>query len=131
MDGNNDKFTYSYSAPTESERREIDGIRKQYLPKEESKLEKLKKLDRIVNNPPKIVGIILGVVGTLIFGLGLTMCLEWNMTAWGAVVAAVGLIPAVSAYFAYKYILRSGKQKYGAEILRLSNELLGQDGKGE
>ena len=39
-----DKFEYKYSAPSLSERQQIDSIRNQYLPKDkkEEKLEKLK-----------------------------------------------------------------------------------------
>mgnify|MGYP001624302669 CR=1 FL=1 len=42
------KFRYSYSAPTESERREIDSIRRAYLPQSEqmSGLERLRLLDK-------------------------------------------------------------------------------------
>ena len=131
MNNNDGKFTYSYSAPTESERREIDGIRRRYIAQEPTKLERLKRLDARVNNPPKIVAAVMGVAGVLIFGSGLAMILEWSIYVWGAVVAAVGLAPAIGAYFAYKSLLRNRKQKYGEEILRLSDELLGESGKKE
>ena len=45
MNGPNDKFEYTYAAPTERERREIESIRKAYLPDEAGeKLRRLRKL---------------------------------------------------------------------------------------
>lgn len=120
------KFTYSYEAPTETERREIEDIKKDYEPrtKEENKLEKLRALDKKVKLPPLIAAIVLGVVGTLIFGTGLTMALEWNLILWGTVVMVPGFILAAIAYPVKKHILKRNKQKYGEEILKLSEELL-------
>ena len=42
----NEKFEYKYEAPTLEERKEIDSIRQQYLPKNKtvSKMERLREL---------------------------------------------------------------------------------------
>ncbi|MBQ8178608.1 MAG: dihydropteridine reductase [Clostridia bacterium] len=123
----NEKFEYTYTAPTEAERREIMSIKNNYaptLPKKETKLERLRKLDSKVSNTATIVALILSVPGFLIFGTGMTMVLEWSLISWGIVVSAVGVIPMALAYPAYKHVLNKGKKKYGAEILKLSEELL-------
>lgn len=80
------KFNYSYSAPNESERREIESIKKQYIsaPKKEDKLERLRDLNKRVMQPPLIISLTIGIVGTLVMGVGLTMVLEWNIVAWGS-----------------------------------------------
>ena len=124
-----DKFDYKYSAPTEEERREIDNIRRQYTPRDKSKtrLERLKKLDAKVKNTALAVSLTVGIVGCLIFGLGLTMVLEWNLLLWGVIVAAAGAIPMIFAYPLHKYALKKGKQKYAEEILKLSDELLNEN----
>ena len=71
------KFEFTYSAPTETERKEIEFIRNQYQTNNKNeKLQQLKNLDKKVNNIPTCVAIILGVIGILVFGLGLTMILE-------------------------------------------------------
>lgn len=122
-----DKFTYNYSAPTKEERREIQDIRRRYDTKEndsDSKLEKLRKLDRKVKNLPSIISLSLGICGTLIFGLGLTMVLEWQKLVFGIVVMLVGGILAAVANVVYNILFTKSKQKYGAEILKLSEELL-------
>lgn len=121
----NNKFECTYSAPTESERREIEAIRRSYVPQEsESKIERLKRLDNKVKTPPFIWALSVGIVGTLIFGLGLTMILEWQLELWGALVAAVGFCPIGIAYPLYNKLLKKQKEKYQAEILKLSEEIL-------
>ena len=122
----NEQFNYKYSAPTEEERKEIDSIRRQYAPQtqEESKIEKLRRLDALVKNSATFWGLALGILGTLIFGLGLAMILEWSLWLWGALVAVIGAVPASIAYPVYKYVLKKYKDRHGAEILRLSEELL-------
>ena len=124
----NNQFNFKYTAPTEEERKEIDSIRRQYSPQEktETKLERLRRLDGLVKNTAIIWSLVLGVVGTLVFGLGLTMILEWNILLWGIVVMATGSIPMALAYPVYKWILKKYKNRYGDEILRLSNELLNE-----
>ncbi len=127
----NNKFNYKYIAPTEEERKEIDSIRRQYAPQEktETKLERLRRLDGHVKNTAIIWSLVLGVVGTLVFGLGLTMILEWSMLNWGILLMAVASIPMAIAYPVYKLTLNKGKAKYGDEILRLSEELLNESEK--
>ncbi len=122
------KFHYHYVAPTEEERKEIAGIRNQYVQErtQESKLERLRRLDSCVKNVAKGVGLTLGVVGTLVFGLGLAMVLEWR-TLWGILVASVGGAITGLAYPVFSWVLKRNKKKYGGEILRLSEELLSDE----
>lgn len=125
---NNNQFNFNYAAPTEEERKEIDSIRRQYAPQEktESKLERLRRLDALVKNTAIISSLCLGVVGCLIFGLGLTMILEWKLILWGVLVCVLGSAPMAAAYPVYKRVLKTQKQKYGDEILELSEELLNE-----
>ena len=127
----NDKFSYKYIAPTEEERKEIDSIRRQYAPqeKEETKLERLRRLDALVKKTAIIWSLVLGVLGTLIFGLGLTMILEWQILPWGIVLMVIGSVPIAIAYPVYKWVLKKYKNRFGEEILRLSEELLNKSDK--
>ena len=129
MSEENKNFSYPCRAPTAEERREIEGIRRQYgAAGERDDLTKLRALDARVKNTAKIWGISLGVSGTLIFGLGLSMILEWEIFAWGALVAAVGAVVLGAAYPAYRFFLKKGKDRYREEILRLSEKLLQEKG---
>lgn len=127
MNKTNDKFEYTYTAPTEAERKEINSIKNNYIPsapKSETKLERLRKLDAKVTNTAVTASLTLGIPGVLILGTGMTMVLEWSIYLWGIIVGLIGLIPIALAYPTYKYVLKKGRLKYGAEILKLSEELL-------
>ncbi len=125
---NRNKFNYTYSAPTESERKEIEEIRREYLPESENdeKTQRLKTLDSFVRNTAKAAALAFGVFGILVFGLGLSMVLSWNIMVWGSVVCMAGASFSVAAYPVYRIVLRKNKKKYGPEILRLSRELLNE-----
>ena len=123
----NEQFNYTYAAPTDKERREIQAVREQYLPQPEhgeDAFTRLKRLDKKVQNTPLAFSLTLGIVGTLIFGLGLSLILEFNMRLLGVVIAIVGLIPLALAYPVHNFILKKYKTKYRAEILELSAKLL-------
>lgn len=124
----NDKFTYSYSAPTASERLEIEDIRRRYSEKTEREdaLTHLKNLDKKVKRFPFVFAMVLGIAGCLIFGLGLAMVLEWKLIIGGAAVSVIGAAIMAVNYPIYKAILNRNKRKYGEEIVKLSNELLNE-----
>ncbi|MBQ7352714.1 MAG: hypothetical protein IJW54_01795 [Clostridia bacterium] len=122
------EFRFTYKAPTEDERREIADIRRQYTAKgtEETKLDRLRKLDNYVNNFSVIVSLVIGVVGTLIFGTGLSaILLNWSI-ALGIILCILGFVVAICAYPVYIKTLNYNKNKYGDEILKLSEELLNE-----
>ena len=124
----NNSFKFNYSVPTESERREIESIRRQYAKTDENteanKLLRLRKLHKGIVNKADACSLAVGIIGTLIFGGGMALAMEFSEVALGIIVSAVGLIPTLFAYPVYKIVLKSGKKKYGEEILRLSDELL-------
>ena len=127
MDEQN-KFEYKYSVPTKDERKEVEEIRKYYGGTEkESKLERLRKLDGKAKTPPMLWSLSLGIIGTLIFGGGMSMVMlleAWYWIVLGVVVALIGLIPVGLAYPVYKKVAKKYKDKYGEEILQLSEEIL-------
>lgn len=123
-------FKYNYQAPTAEERREIESIRNSYLPqnKQADKLLTLRRLDSKVRNIPKTIALSIGIVGILIFGLGLAMILEWQIMFWGIMISVIGLIIMLINYPLFVKITKGIKGKYSDQILNLSEELL-QNGK--
>ena len=123
-----DKFSYTYSAPTEEERREIEDIRSAYAPaaKSEDRLAQLRTLNERATRPARIAALTLGIGGILLFGLGMSMTLAWELIAGGIVVAVIGMLATIGANPVRRALLNLGKRKYGAEILRLTDELLGE-----
>ena len=127
--GNDHTFRYTYIAPTEEERREIESIRRSYVTEEggESKLDQLRALDSRVKKPALWVALILGILGLLSFGLGMSMVLEWRMFLGGVMVSLAGVVLMVLVYPVHETILKRNKAKYRDQILKLSEELLHED----
>jgi len=114
-------FEYTYSAP---EQEEIKRIRSKYLPKEqETKLERLRRLDREAERPGKIVSLTLGVIGLLVFGTGMCCCLVWENYPLGVGVGIAGGIMMAAAYPAYRTITQKQRERVAPEILALTEEL--------
>ena len=126
---NKDKFTYTYSAPTEAERREIESIRRQSKPEksEDSSIERLRRLHSKVTGSATAASLALGVSGLLIFGGGLALVLELGMMVIGIILSAIAVIPIALAYPVYNKVINDGKKRYGDEIIRLSDEILGEE----
>ena len=68
MENNKETFEYTYSA---KQQQEIESIRKKYLPKEEDKMERIRKLDREAERPGMIASLATGVIGALMLGIGM------------------------------------------------------------
>lgn len=117
---NNEKFEYTYSA---AQQEEIENIRKKYLPQEETKMEKLRRLDKSTTRPGTIVSIIVGIAGTLIMGLGMCMCLEWSQFVWGIIIGFSGIAILALAYPIFNKITQKRREKIAPEILELSEEI--------
>lgn len=125
-----EKFKFDYQAPSMKERAEIDNIRRQYLPKteKEKKLERLIKLDKKVKEVPTIFSLSLGIVGTLVFGVGMCFFLQWvSLWALGIPFAIIGVVLIALAYPCYNKFSFSLKSKYSKEIIELSEELLNSE----
>ncbi len=117
---NNDKFEYTYSAKQQSE---LENIRKKYLPQEESKMDRLRRLDESVTHPGTMISIIVGIVGTLIMGFGMCLCLEWSEFIPGVIIGVVGMVILAAAYPIYSKITQKQREKIAPEILRLTDEI--------
>jgi len=116
-------FSYSYSA---QRNREIECIRKKYIAREESKVERLKRLDMSVQTAGVIEALCLGIVGILIFGVGMCFFLDVfvGAPALTAVFMILGALIMAPAYPVYKRISQRTKEKLTPEILSLSEEIL-------
>ena len=126
---NEQKFRLTYSA---KQREEINSIRKKYLPEEEDKMERLRRLDESVTQKPTALAMVFGVLGALVFGGGLCLilCLGGWWIALGIVLGLIGFVTLGCAYPAYQRTLEKEKERVAPEILRLSEELLRRDSKG-
>lgn len=116
-------FTYQYSAKQAGE---IEHIRNKYLPAEENKLETLRKMDTRAQSAGMIPALCVGVIGCLIFGVGMCFGLGvFGSVTWPSLIfGGVGTLTMLPAYPLYKRISRKTKEQLAPEILRLSEELM-------
>ena len=128
---NKDKefFSYTYSA---EQQKEVEKIRKKYInePSEETdKMERLKMLDASVTRKGSIMALIIGVLGSLIMGVGMCIAMIWSevgdiMFIVGIIIGLVGIALICVAYPVYSAITKRERERIAPEILRLTDELL-------
>ena len=120
----NNNFTYNYSA---KRNKEVERIRNKYLPREVSKLEQLKSLDMKVRTAGQLQSIVIGVVGAIVFGIGLCFGLDvFSGADWLTLLFCVaGAVIMIPAYPVYRYLSRKTKAELTPEILRISDEIIG------
>lgn len=121
---NEQRFDYSYNADKQAE---IERIKQKYLPRqadiEQSKLERLRKLDASCESAAQIAGLVLGIIGTLVFGISMTCFLVWGQYILGTLIAIIGIPMIVMAKPVYDKVLKAKREKAAPEIIRLSEEL--------
>ena len=124
-------FKYTYSA---KEQEEIKKIRQKYTVQEEDGMTRLRKLDAKATNKATMMSLVLGIIGTLVMGTGMSLIMTELASVLGmnyigsliiGIVAGVlGMILVALAYPVYKKVLKSEHEKIAPEILRLAEELL-------
>lgn len=120
---NHSTFQYTYSA---REQEELKKIRSKYLPKEENKMELLRRLDAKVTQKANMHAIVVGIVGALILGTGMSCCMAWGGAVFvpGIIVGVIGLAAIALAYPIYNLTLKKERERIAPEILRLTEDLM-------
>ena len=124
----NHSFEYTYSA---EQQKEVEEIRKKYLPREEDKMEQLRKLHAIPTQKAQAASLAVGIVGALIMGTGMSLAMTDIGASLGSLAmvlgifaGVVGMVLVTLAYPAYNRVLKKQREKIAPEILRLADELL-------
>ena len=133
MENNENGFSYTYSA---KEQAELKRIREKYMPstKEEDKMARLYRLDASVTQMAQAASLIVGIIGALILGLGMSLCMtdlgeilgsyrDMAMVI-GIIVGVIGGVLASLAYPIYNAIVKAKRKKLAPEIIRLTDELM-------
>ena len=135
MENNNENkgFQYTYSA---KEQAELKRIREKYTPptETEDKMARLRRLDASVTNTAQAVSLVFGIIGALILGIGMSLCMtefgeilgshrDMAMVI-GIIIGVVGGVLASLAYPIYNAIVKAKRKKLAPEIIRLADELM-------
>lgn len=116
-------YEYTYSAKEDKELQKIKDKYRTKTPKE-SKMQQLEALDKSVTKNATIVSIIIGIVGTLIFGLGLTCVTKWtDYFTVGIFVGVLGMIIIGISYPIYSKMVKYKREKLAPQILKLVEEI--------
>jgi uncharacterized membrane protein YccF (DUF307 family) len=125
---NHENFTFTYSA---QQQKEVEEIRKKYIPREADKMEQLRKLHAMPTAKAQSAAIALGVIGALLLGLGMSLAMTDLGAALGALamvlgiaVGIVGMVLVAFAYPVYNRVLTRERERIAPEVLRLADELL-------
>lgn len=128
---NEASFRYTYSA---KEQAEIKKIRQKYEPQQEDGMTKLRKLDTKASERATVIALVLGIIGALVLGSGMSII----MTDIGAILGVtgiagmivgiilglIGIVLISLAYPIYSKVLKNERKKIAPEILRLTEELM-------
>lgn len=124
----NNSFEYTYCA---QQQKEVEEIRKKYLPREEDKMERLRKLHAVPTQKAQAASLTVGIIGALIMGTGMSLAMTDIGAALGTFAMVLGILVGVAgmvlvalAYPLYNRTLKKEREKIASEILRLSDELL-------
>ncbi len=101
----------------------------EYTPKDTSKVVALRKLDAKAKLPATVFTYTIGVIASLILGVG--MCLSMKvigsgttaMFVLGIILGVIGIAGISVNYPIYRKLLAKGKQKYAFEIMELAKEI--------
>lgn len=123
-----ESFKMTYSA---QQQEEIQSIRQKYVPKEESKMDRLRALDARVTQKATMVSILAGVIGALLLGCGMSLIMSDFGAALGTAalpagiaVGVIGLVPVALAYPLYHRTLKKEREKIAPQIMQLTDELM-------
>ena len=120
----NKSFEFTYSA---QEQEEIRKIREKYLPPEEreTKMEQLRRLDDSVTQKATVWSLVVGILSTLILGVGMCCCMVWTQYfVLGIFVGTAGIAGICLAYPLYACLVKKEQARLAPQILKLTEELL-------
>lgn len=125
MNENKESFSCGYSAPQQSE---IKKIREKYIPavKKEDKMELLRRLDKSASVPGTTVSLIVGIIGVLVMGAGMSFIMVWGdkLFVSGIIIGIIGMLAAACAYPIYGIVTKRRRKKLAPQIMKLTDELM-------
>ena len=110
----------------------VEKIRTQYIEKEHSEFDEIKKLDKEVKTPAILFAYIFGSIGAIIMGSGMSLVMTdigvvlgiANGLVPGIIIGVIGLLMVIINYPVYNKILTKRRKKYADKILDLTEKIM-------
>ena len=117
------KFIYEYSA---TQQEEINKIRQKYIPKNITKMDELRTLDKRVEKAGIIPALTLGIIGTLFLGTGMCCTMVWEDKLFvpGIFIGILGIILILLAAPLNNLCVKRKRKKLAPTIINLTDEIL-------
>ena len=122
MDDENKTFSFTYSAKQQDE---VRRIQQKYLPREQDKLERLRELDKQAERKATMLAVTVGVIGTLMLGIGMTcatVLTEYFIP--GIFIGVLGILILSLALPLYRRLVKKQREKVAPQVLALTKELM-------
>ena len=101
------------------------------MPQEEDKMAQLRRLDAIPHQRAQVRSLVIGILGSLILGTGMSLAMTEIGAALGQMgmvigilVGIIGLVMVALAYPVYDRILKKERARIAPQILQLTEQLL-------
>lgn len=110
----------------------VQKIRTQYTEKEHDQLDELRELDRKVKRPPTVFSYVLGSVGAIVMGAGMSLVMTdlgatlgiASVMPIGIAVGLAGLAVVLVNYPIHRNLLAARRAKYAKEVIALSEKII-------
>ena len=133
MENKNENLSFRF-VYSEDEQDELRKIRQKYLSQEEDRMNLIRKLDNSVTQKATMFSIIIGVIGALVMGSGMSLIMT-DLGTWlgfnsilglilGIILGFIGMVFVALAYPVYSKVLRTEREKIAPQILKLTEELM-------
>lgn len=112
----------------------VEKIRTQYMEKESTEIDALRKLDASVKRPANIFAYVFGSFGAIVMGSGMSLIMTdigskigiSEAMVPGIVTGVIGMLIVLINYPIYKKFLSSRRKKYADQIIALSDKISNQ-----
>ena len=104
-------------------------IANEYAPKDASRVNALRKLDARAKLPANVSAYSIGIVSSLVFGLGMSLSMRvigagtTASSAFGIVLGVIGMAGMGVNYPIYRKLLEKGKRRYASQIMELARKI--------
>ena len=110
----------------------VQKIRAQYMEKQTTELDALRRLDIKVKRPVTVAAYVIGSLSAIVMGAGMSLVMTdigaviglASAMIPGIIIGVVGMALALANYPIYKKLLSVRKEKYRDEILKLSERII-------